>query len=92
MKTFLRYVRPSTLMILIGQRFPKVPSGAVKLGMELGVLLVGALLGAPLGVGTVLILMLQASIFQMACRITHYEPRSVNHESFGDTLRKIGRV
>ncbi len=78
-----------TLMILIGQRFPKVPIGAVKLGMELGVLLVGALLGAPLGIGTVLILMLQASIFQMACRVTHYEPRSVTHESFVDTLQKF---
>ena len=78
-----------TMMILIGKRFPKVPIGAVKLGMELAVLLAGSLMGAPLGVGTVLILILQAGIFQMACRVTRYEPRAVIHESFGDTWHRL---
>ena len=78
-----------TLMILIGRRFPKAPIGTVKFGMEMAVLLAGALMGAPLGLGTVLVLALQAGIFQMACRITRYEPRNVTHESFGDTWRRL---
>ena len=50
---------------------------------------VGVLLGAPFGLGTVLVMILQASIFQMACKVTRYEPRSVVHEDFIDTWRKI---
>jgi len=78
-----------TLMILIGNRFPRAPIGAAKFTMELGALLVGLLMGAPFGLGTVLVMILQASIFQMACKVTRYEPRSVVHEDFIDTWRKI---
>lgn len=78
-----------TLMILIGMRFPKAPIGAVKFGLEMAVLLVGVLMGAPLGLGTVLVLVLQASIFQLACKITRYEPRKVVHESVFDTCRRM---
>ena len=81
-----------TLMVLVGQRFPKVPIGAVKLGLELIVLLTGTLLGAPFGAGTVLVLVLQAGIFQMACRVTRYEPRNVVHESVSDTCRHMLKV
>lgn len=80
-----------TLLILIGQKFPKAPIGVVKFCIEIAVLLIGFLLGAPVGIGTVLILLLQASIFQFACKVTRYEPRSVHHEDFIDTCRRICR-
>ena len=51
--------------------------------------LVGVLMGAPFGIGTVLIMLLQAAIFQFACKVTHYEPRSVTHEDLLDTCRRI---
>jgi len=78
-----------TLMILLGKRFPNVPIGAAKFGLEMTVLLVGVLMGAPLGLGTVLVLVLQASIFQLACKATRYEPRKVSHESILDTCRRM---
>jgi len=78
-----------TLMILLGKRFPNVPIGAAKFGLEMTVLLVGVLMGAPLGLGTVLVLVLQASIFQLACKATRYEPRKVSHESMLDTCRRM---
>jgi uncharacterized membrane protein YczE len=80
-----------TLMIIIGKRFPKAPIGTVKFCLEVIVLLVGFFLGAPLGIGTVLIMVLQASIFQFACKVTHYEPRSVKHENIIDTCRRMFR-
>ena len=52
-------------------------------------LLAGLLLGAPFGLGTVLVMVLQASIFQLACKITRYEPRSVTHENILDTCRGL---
>ncbi len=78
-----------TLMVIIGKRFPDAPIGVVKFGMELVVMLIGVLLGAPFGAGTVLIMALQASIFQFACRVCRYDPRSSVHEDLIDTVRRI---
>lgn len=78
-----------TLMLIIGKKLPKLPIGTVKLGIEVMALLAGLLLGAPFGLGTVLVMVLQASIFQLACKITRYEPRSVTHENILDTCRGL---
>ena len=78
-----------TLMVIIGKRFPKAPIGFIKFCMELVVLLIGVLLGAPFGLGTVLIMALQATIFQFAARICHYDPRNFVHEDILDTIRRI---
>ena len=77
------------LMVIIGKRFPKAPIGFIKFCMELVVLLIGVLLGAPFGLGTVLIMALQATIFQFASRICHYDPRNFVHEDILDTIRRI---
>ena len=78
-----------TLMVIIGKRFPKAPIGFIKFCMELVVLLIGVLLGAPFGLGTVLIMALQATIFQFASRICHYDPRNFVHEDILGTIRRI---
>ena len=78
-----------TLMVIIGNRFPKAPIGFIEFCMELIVMLIGVLLGAPFGLGTVLIMALQASIFQIACRVCRYDPRNHFHEDIFDTIRRI---
>ena len=76
-------------MVIIGKRFPNAPIGFIKFCMELVVMLIGVLLGAPLGLGTVLIMALQASIFQIASRVCRYDPRNFVHEDIYDTIRRI---
>ena len=78
-----------TLMVIIGNRFSKAPIGFIKFCMELIVMLIGVLLGAPFGLGTVLIMALQASIFQIACRVCRYDPRNHVHEDIFDTIQRI---
>ena len=78
-----------TLMVILGKKLPKLPIGAVKFGIEALVLVIGVLLGAPFGVGTVLVMALQAGIFQFVCRLCRFEPRSLNHESILDTIRRV---
>lgn len=78
-----------TLMIIIGRKIPSIPIGAVKFSIEIAVLLIGFLMGAPFGIGSVLVLVLQASIFQLVCRVVHYEPRNVEHEDVLDTCRRV---
>ena len=78
-----------TLLVIVGKKFSKAPIGAVKLGIEMAVLLIGVLLGAPLGLGTVLVLVLQATIFQSVCKLCRYEMRSVKHEDVLDTIKRV---
>ena len=78
-----------TLMIIIGKKFPRAPIGTVKFCLELAALLVGFLMGAAVGIGTVLVMVLQASIFQLACKIARYEPRSITHEDLVDTWKRV---
>lgn len=78
-----------TLMVIIGNKFPKAPIGAVKFFIEMLALGAGFLMGAPIGLGTLLIMILQATIFQFACKVTHFEPRDLVHDSFSDTFRKL---
>ena len=78
-----------TLMLIIGKKFPKLPIGGVKFGIEAAVLIIGIFLGAPFGIGTVLVMVLQANIFQLVCKICRYEPRAIVHEDLIDTFRRI---
>jgi len=78
-----------TLLVIIGRRFARFPIGTVKFGMEILVLCLGVLLGAPFGLGTVLVMALQASIFQLVCRICRYEIRDIEHEDLIDTYRYL---
>ena len=90
------YMRPAlgcgprdTLMVIVGKMMPKAPIGVAKFALEAIVLVVGTLLGAPFGLGSVVILILQASMFQFACHVCRFEPRAVAHENFMDTVRRI---
>ena len=76
-------------MVIIGKRFPNAPIGLIKFALEAAVLVIGVLLGAPFGVGTVLVITLQAFIFQLACRVCRYEPRDTVHEDIPQTLRRV---
>ncbi len=91
----LMYMKPGlgcgprdTLMVLIGKKVPRAPIGAVRFCIEALALTAGLLLGAPFGLGTVLSIALQASIFQLACRVTGIEPRNILHEDFAATVRR----
>lgn len=77
-----------TMMVIVGRKLPKIPIGAAKFIVESVALAVGIVLGAPFGLGTLLIMVLQAGMFQLACTILRYEPRDIVHEDIADTLRR----
>ena len=90
------YTRPAlgcgprdTLMVLFAKAFPKAPIGVVKFGLEIIVLVIGVVMGAPFGVATVLTLALQSFIFQFVCRIMKYDIRTIEHEDMLDTIKRF---
>lgn len=78
-----------TLMVITGRLVPNVPIGIVKFVLEIAALLAGVVMGAAFGIGTVLVIALQASFFQFACRVCRFEPRDVKNEDLADTFRRI---
>ena len=78
-----------TLMVICSKAFPKVPVGFVKFILEMIALVAGVMMGAPFGLGTVLVVALQASFFQFACYVTKFVPREIQNEDLADTWRRI---
>ena len=75
-----------TLMVALGKALPTVPIGAVRGVIEGSVLTIGWLLGAKVGLGTVIAVFGMGSIMQMTFKLLHFEIREVVHESLFQTI------
>ncbi|MGF6375709.1 putative membrane protein YczE [Clostridiales Family XIII bacterium PM5-7] len=76
-----------SLMIAVGKRLTKVPIGAVRMGIEATALLVGFLLGAKVGIGTVIAVLSIGFILQGVFYILRFDAKAVVHESLIDTWK-----
>lgn len=76
-----------SLLIALGKRFPKTPIGVVQTVMVGIALLMGWLLGGPVGIGTVISVFGMGTALQIVCRIMHFEPRDVVHKNVLETNR-----
>ena len=75
------------LLVGLGKRLPKVPIGLVEVGLWAVVVLVGWLLGGPVGIGTLVSVLGAGLVMQLVCRIVHFEPRDVRHRDVIEVLR-----
>lgn len=76
-----------SLLIALGKRFPKTPIGVVQTFMVGIALLIGWLLGGPVGIGTVISVFGMGTALQIVCKIMHFEPRDVVHKNVLETNR-----
>lgn len=74
-------------LVGLGKRLPKVPIGVVNTGILCMVLSVGWLLGAPIGIGTVISTFGMGVTMQIIFRLLKFEPRSVRHQSLFEVTR-----
>lgn len=75
-----------TLMVALAKVLPNVPIGAIRGVIEGTVLIIGWLLGAKVGLGTVITVFGMGSIMQMTFKLLHFEVREVEHESILQTI------
>ena len=68
------------LMVAMGKKLKKFPIGLVRGILEGTVLLIGWLLGAKVGIGT---------IMEYTFKILHFDVRNIKHEDFADTVKRI---
>ena len=76
-----------SLLIALGKRFPKTPIGVVQTVLVGIALLIGWLLGGPVGIGTVISVFGMGTALQIVCKILHFEPRDVVHKNVFETNR-----
>lgn len=76
-----------SLLIALGKRFPGTPIGIVQTVLVGVALLIGWLLGGPVGIGTVISVFGMGTALQIVCRILHFEPRDVVHKNVIETNR-----
>ena len=78
-----------SLLIGLGKRMPKIPIGLVEIILWAVVLLVGWLLGGPVGIGTLLSTFGAGAVMQAVYTVIRFEPRDMNHRSIIETTRSF---
>ena len=77
------------LLVGIGKRLPQVPIGYVQIGMWAIVLLLGWLLGGPVGIGTLISTVGAGAVMQVVYDLIHFEPRHVRHRSVAEIAKVL---
>jgi uncharacterized membrane protein YczE len=75
------------LMVALGKRVHKAPIGLVRGGLEGTVLLIGWLLGAKVGLGTVIAVFGIGFIIQYTFQLLRFDVKTVRHENLLDTIK-----
>ena len=78
-----------SLLVGLGKRLPKVPIGVVEILLWAAVLLVGWLLGGPVGIGTVISTLGAGAVMQLVYNLLRFEPRSVRHRDVVEVVREL---
>ncbi len=69
-----------SLLVGLGKRLPKVPIGIVEVLLWAVVLLIGCLLGGPVGIGTLISTFGAGLVMQLVYNIISFEPRKLHHK------------
>jgi uncharacterized membrane protein YczE len=78
-----------SLMVALGKRIDKLPIGVVRGALEGFVLMIGWILGAKVGVGTVISVFGIGLALQLTFKLLRFDVKAVRHESCADTIRSI---
>jgi uncharacterized membrane protein YczE len=76
------------MMLAIAKRLRAIPIGAVRGAMEGTALLIGWLLGARVGIGTVISIFGISVILEYTFKILRFDVRAVQHEDALFTIKK----
>lgn len=78
-----------SLLVGLGKRLHRLPIGAVQMIIWGTALLIGWLLGGPVGIGTIVSTFGSGIVMQIIYNIIRFEPRKVEHRSVIETAREL---
>lgn len=76
-----------SLMVALGKKFDKIPIGFVRICLEGTVLFLGWLLGAKVGVGTLITVFAGGIIMEFVYKLLKFDVKGVQHENIVDTIK-----
>ena len=79
-----------SLMVAISRRFSRTPIGVIRGIIEGSALATGWLLGAKVGIGTVISVLGIGFTLQLTFRLLKFDVKQVKHDSIGATARALG--
>lgn len=79
------------LLVGLGKRVPKMPIGLVEILLWAVVLLLGWLLGGPVGIGTLISTFGAGLVMQLVYQAVRFEPRNVRHQDVISTAKALLR-
>ncbi|MBR4812507.1 MAG: hypothetical protein IKZ69_01230 [Lachnospiraceae bacterium] len=77
------------LLVALGKRMPRIPIGVVEILLWAVVLLIGFLLGGPVGIGTLISTFGAGLVMQLVYNVIRFEPRKLVHR---DVFAVIGEL
>lgn len=77
------------LLVGLGKRMPKIPIGIVEIILWALVLLIGWLLGGPVGIGTLISTFGAGLVMQFVYSLMHFEPRQLKHRGVIEVVKEI---
>lgn len=80
-----------SLLVGLGKRMPKIPIGIVEVLLWAVVLLIGSLLGGPVGIGTVISTFGAGLVMQLVYNIIKFEPRKLQHRDVLAVAKELKR-
>lgn len=78
-----------SLLVGLGKRMPKVPIGVVEIILWAVVLVIGWLLGGPVGIGTLISTFGAGAIMQLVYSLLHFEPREIRHRDVTEITKEL---
>lgn len=77
------------LLVAFGKRMPKVPIGVVEIVLWTAVVLVGWLLGGPVGVGTLISMFGAGAVMQVVYSLVRFDPRDIRHRDVVEVTKEL---
>ena len=78
-----------SLLVGLGKRMPKVPIGIVEVLLWAVVLVIGYLLGGPVGIGTLISTFGAGLVMQFVYNVIGFEPRRLSHMDVRSTVAQL---
>lgn len=78
-----------TLLVGLSKRFRRIPIGMISIALLTLVTVLGALLGGPVGIGTLICAFLAGPIMQFSFRTVHFDAAGISHQHMTDSLRVL---
>ena len=80
-----------SLMVVLTKK-TKLSVGVCRSGIEIFVVIIGALLGGSFGIGTILAAVIIGFCVQITFKMFRFDPTTVVHENFMDTFRNLTKM